>query len=265
MFLVYNSDILTEDEFRLPVDDRAFQYGDGLFETIRYENNHLWFWPDHMTRLTTGMAALRLQLPVHFTESSVQQLILQLLSTNDLLTQPARIKLQIWRKPGGLYTPTSHEINYLITARPGVPFHITEQTKIGIYSTIRLSESPVSASKTLNSLPYILAGLYKQENGFNDVILLSTEGHLAECIASNLFWFNDQTLFTPSLKTGCINGIARRQLLRRFTDCREGFFLPSDLDTADVVFAANVMSIQILSGKMTETQVGSLSSIFTDC
>ncbi|GAB3895390.1 aminotransferase class IV [Spirosoma agri] len=265
MFLVYNSDIQTEDEFRVPANDRAFQYGDGLFETIRYEHNHLWFLPDHMARLTSGMAALHLKLPIHVTELSIQQLIHKLLLANGLVNQPARIKLQVWRKPGGLYTPTCQEANYLITAQPGNPFRITEPTKIGIYEDVRLAESPISAYKTLNSLPYVLAGLYKQQHGFADVLLLNTDGYLAECVASNLFWFSQQRLFTPSLKTGCINGIARRQLLRHFSDQEEGFFLPSALATADAVFAANVMGIQVFSGKLDEDQLNSFNLLFTEC
>lgn len=264
MFLIYNSDVITEDEFRLPINDRAFQYGDGIFETIRYENNHLWFWPDHMDRLTAGMAALRLRAPTQLTSSTIQQLVFQLLSANNLLDQPVRIKLQIWRKPGGLYTPSSQEINYLISARPGLSFAITQQSKIAVYDLVRLSESPFSACKTLNSLPYVLAGLHKQERELNDVILLSTEGYLAECVASNLFWFKNETLFTPSLKTGCINGIARRQLLRHFTTHQEGFFLPAELDEAKVVFAANVMGIQVFRGEWSAAHADRIRQLFMD-
>ncbi|WP_332368238.1 aminotransferase class IV [Spirosoma telluris] len=214
MFLVYNSDILSENEFCLSANDRAFQYGDGLFETIRYENGQVWYWPDHFARLTAGMAALQINQPDGFNAETVYQRIQHLLSANTLTNQTARIKIQVWRQSGGLYTPSTNKAHVLISARAGQGFSLTEKSRTGIYDAFRLMQSPISAFKTLNALPYVMAGLYKQQYAFDDVILLDTTGNLAECLASNLFWYGNQTLFTPSLRTGCIGGIVRQQLLR---------------------------------------------------
>lgn len=251
MFLVYNSDIFSEGDFRLSANDRAFQYGDGLFETIRYEADRVWFWPDHFTRLSAGLSALQLIPPGNFTSTNVHNSIVQLLSANELTHQPARIKIQVWRQSGGLYTPATNEANVLITVRPGNAFSITEKAQTGIYDTFRLSPSPVSAFKTLNALPYVLAGLYKDLHKLDDVILLDTEGHLAECLASSLFWYANETLYTPSLQTGCINGILRQQCLRMAPDLgialQEGLYRSETLYKAEAVFCANVMGIQWLN------------------
>ncbi|GAB4015841.1 aminotransferase class IV [Spirosoma migulaei] len=248
MFLVYNSDVLSENEFRLSENDRAFQYGDGLFETIRYENGRVWYWPDHFARLTAGMAALQFNQPEGFNTETVFEGIQQLLSANKLINQPARIKIQVWRQSGGLYTPSSNHAHTLITARAGHAFSITEKSLVGIYDAFRLTQSPVSAFKTLNALPYVLAGLYKQQHAIDDVILLDTNGNLAECLASNLFWYSNQTLLTPSLQTGCINGIVRQQLLRLAPSIgiavAEGAYKPAELVHAEAVFCVNVMGIQ---------------------
>ena len=250
MFLVYNSDILPENDVRLPINDRAFQYGDGLFETVRYENGQIWFWSDHFARLLAGMTALQLIQPRDFSAEIVYQHILQLISANGLTHQATRIRLQVWRQPGGVYTPIQNSANLLITSLPGSAFSVTEKASVGIYSDFRLSPSPVSAFKTLNALPYVLAGLYKEQHGLNDVILLDAAGNMAECLASNLFWFSGQTLYTPSLQTGCINGIIRQQLLRlapnRNISVAEDFYQPNALARAEAVFCANVMGIQWL-------------------
>ncbi|MBD2752854.1 aminotransferase class IV [Spirosoma sp. BT704] len=250
MFLVYNSDILPETTFQLSANDRAFQYGDGLFETIRYANGQLWFWADHFARLSAGMAALQLIRPTGFTAETVYQCILQLLSANELTHQSARVKIQVWRQPGGLYTPTVNTTNILITAQSGPDFSITEKARVAVYNAFRLSLSPVSAFKTLNALPYVLAGLYKEQHSLNDIILLDTEGNVAECLASNLFWFFDQTLHTPSLQTGCINGIIRQQLVRLAPtvgiSVSEGLYQPAVFSKAEAIFCANVMGIQWL-------------------
>lgn len=250
MFLVYNSDVLSEGDFRLLLNDRAFQYGDGLFETIRYEANRVWFWADHFARLSAGMSALQLAKPKNFTTETVHATIVQLLSVNGLTHRPARIKIQVWRQTGGLYTPATNEANILITVRPGNPFSITEKAQTEIYDAFRLSPSPVSAFKTLNALPYVLAGVYKEQHKLDDVILLDTQGHLAECLASTLFWYANETLYTPSLQTGCINGIVRQQCLLAAPvlgiSVQEGLYKPELLSKAEAIFCANVMGIQWL-------------------
>ncbi|SOD98601.1 aminotransferase class IV [Spirosoma fluviale] len=251
MFLVYNSDILHESDFRLSVNDRAFSYGDGIFETIRYESNRIWFWRNHFARLSAGMAALHLTPPENFTADGLHQTLLRLLDANGLSNQPARIKLQVWRQAGGLYTPKTNSVNVLLSALPGNPFSISEKAQTGIYEEFRLAPSPLSAYKTLNALPYVLAGVYKEQHALNDVLLLDTEGHMAECLASSLFWYTRKTLYTPSLRTGCIDGIIRRQLLRLAPDLgipvHEGLYKPDVLQQAEAVFCANVMGIQWLN------------------
>jgi branched-chain amino acid aminotransferase/4-amino-4-deoxychorismate lyase len=247
MFLVYNGDIVAETDFSLSLNDRAFQYGDGFFETIRYEQGRLYAWQDHANRLQEGLTALQLMLPDKIPVTEINLLIRQLIEVNQLRQQTARIKLQIWRQPGGLYTPNTRQANMLITARLGQPFAILPRNTIGIFDAVRLSPSPLSGIKTLNALPYILAGLAKQDGNYDDMLLLDQAGHLAECIAANLFWFQNNRLITPSLATGCINGITRRRLLRLFPDTQQGLFTLDALTNADAVFAANVAGAQFFT------------------
>jgi 4-amino-4-deoxychorismate lyase len=245
---VYNGDVLPQNEGELSFTNRAFQYGDGLFETIRYEAGHLWFWSDHFDRLSRGMHALRMIAPTQFSVKRIYQTILQLLDLNGAGNQPIYVKLQVWRKPGGLYTPTQHEIDYLITTRPGQPFSITEKEKLGVFEDFRLNFTPVSAYKTVNALPYVLAGMARLEQGVDDVILFDTDGNLSECLASNLFWYKNQILYTPSLQTGCIDGIIRKQILRLGAQTGlqicQGLYKPEVLNQAEAVFCTNAAGVQ---------------------
>ena len=249
MFLVYNSDTLAEVDFQIRASDRAFRYGDGVFETIRYERNHLWFWSDHYARLTAGLKALHLDLPTGVNEETVHQLIVSLLAVNQLTDQPARLKIQVWRQTGGLYTPTTRNADVLITAQPGRPFAVAERANVGIYEDTRLTYSPYSSFKTLSSLPYVLAGIAKTERGLDDVILLNAdpENYLAECQAANLFWFDEGVLYTPAIETGCVNGIMRQHILQKAAAVRQpvniGFHKPHRLSFAEAVFCCNVSGI----------------------
>ena len=65
----------------------------------------------------------------------------------------------------------------------------------------------------MSALPYVMAGIEKQNRGLDDLIILSTKDHVSECIASNIFWLRKGTIYTPSLRSGCIEGIRRAQLI----------------------------------------------------
>jgi 4-amino-4-deoxychorismate lyase len=251
MFLVYNNLLTEETGFALPPDNRALTYGDGFFETIRYQNGHLWFWPDHADRISDSLTTLYLTEPIDFAETVLYQ-ISKLLTVNKLLVSTARIKLQVWRKPGGLYTPTGVGIDWLLTARSGPDFVIGEKARVGISETVRLVYWQASAIKTLSALPYVLAGQERQERGLDELILLENgpAGNLAECSAANLFWFEAGTLHTPDLKTGCVSGIVHRRLLRLAKESgitvKTGFFPKAVLTRAEAVFCTNVNGIHYL-------------------
>src|SRR4051812_24342624 len=102
-YLLHNAKLIKENEFTLNADNRAFLYGDGLFETIIVINNEILYAEDHFERLSSGMRALFIELPKSFSLDSFKNEILKLCNT--FTEKSLRIKFQIWRKPGGLYAP----------------------------------------------------------------------------------------------------------------------------------------------------------------
>jgi len=95
-----------------------------------------------------------------------------------------------------------------------------------------------------------MAGIAKKERGLDDIILLHAdpENHLAECLASNLFWFDEGVLYTPAVETGCVNGIMRQFILRIAASIGLpvdiGLYPRNRLSVAEAVFACNVSGIQ---------------------
>jgi len=248
MNVVFNGVTMAETAVPLATDNRAFLYGDGLFETMRYENGTLWFFPDHVRRLQRGMQALGLVPPSTFTADYLHSCIRQLLGQNGLTAGCARLRLQVWRQPGGLYTPVQDSLDWLLQARPAQPFALTEKERIGLYEGISLCPSTISPFKTGSALPYVMAGRYRLAQAWDDALLLDARGHLAECVASNIFWLRDQTLYTPSLQTGCIEGILRAKLLKLAPALglvvAEGLYPPAVLAKAEAVFCTNVTGMQ---------------------
>lgn len=187
-------------------------------------------------------------LPATFTKKYLEQSIHELVKKNEL-GKNARVKLMAWRKWGGAYVPDSREAEFLLSTHPfQSPASITKSA--GFYEDFRLGYSPVSAFKTLNSLPYIMAGIAMKERKHEDMILLGTHSRIVECIYSNIFWIKGKTVFTPSLESGCVNGVGRQQLLKKLEaekiTYEEGTYSKDDLLEADVVFTSNVTGIKVI-------------------
>jgi len=195
------------------------------------------------------MEALSMAFPEEFTEQRLGNQISKLLSANQL-NGWARIRLQVWRQAGGLYTPAVFEIHYVITAQASAPPTVSLKSKVFFYEDTRLFFSAISRFKTCNALPYVLAGIARQKAAAEEMILLDVFGNLAECIASNLFWVSDNTVYTPALQSGCIEGIMRKQLIHLFRQAGfslvEGLYPKERLLGADSAFCCNVAGIQWL-------------------
>ncbi|MES2733499.1 MAG: aminotransferase class IV [Bacteroidota bacterium] len=250
MNIFFNTALVQQDHLNLALNDRAFSYGDGLFETLISLQGQLLFWPNHYQRLSAGMAALAMQPPEYFSAALLEKQMQQLLNANEL-TDTARLRIQVWRQAGGLYTPTTQAVNVLITAQACARPQVSVKRKALFYKDHRLHYSTISAYKTCNALPYVLAGIAKTQADAEEMILLDTNGYLAECVASNLFWIKDQVFYTPSLQSGCIAGIMRQQIIQRIQtrglSVREGLFNKEMLLEADDAFCCNVAGIQWLA------------------
>ncbi|NJK83895.1 MAG: aminotransferase IV [Saprospiraceae bacterium] len=249
--LLYNGKIHQSHTWAGGEDARSSHYGDGVFETMVAKEGKILHQAAHFRRLQAALAALRIEAPQDFSSDWLQVQLDVLLRHFATPNFPwLRIKVLCWRATGGLYTPTKNKMEYLVFAKTLENRVNKDKNKVLIYSDYRLYPSPVSAFKTIGSLPYVLAGLYKQEQAADDVLLLDTQGHLAEAIASNIFWVKEGQLFTPALVTGCKAGI-----LRDFTIAwakqkgillTEGLFFPEELADADAAFTCNVAGIETI-------------------
>lgn len=247
MKAVFNFTVVETTKIPTDLQNRAFLYGDGLFETILVQNGTIKFLADHYLRLIGGMAVLQMQLPTVFSLEAIQNSIFELIKTCQL-GDNARVRMHVWRKPGGLYTPENTDVDFLITAQPLVlPIVSIKETAI-FYEEIPLSYSIISSFKTTSALPYVMAGLARKAANASEAILLNTHGFVAECVASNIFWLRNGKLYTPALESGCIAGIMRKNIINRMQanglKVLEGLFAKAELVEAEAVFCCNVAGIQ---------------------
>lgn len=199
---------------QVSIHNRAFKYGDSLFETIRMFDGKLPFLSLHYDRLKQGMNSLGMISPPHFSLTFLEHEIRHVLP----LGGNHRVRYMVYRSDGGLYTPTNHHIQSCIETIPlkTNKFKLNPiGLKMGITSQKYLSHHAISQLKTGNSLPYILAGIERQKNAWDSIFLLNQKGEIAEALSANLFLFIQNKIYTPPLSSGCVAGTIRRFLLEK--------------------------------------------------
>ncbi len=211
---ILNGHLISIYEPGVSFNNRAFRYGDALFESIRFCNNKLMFLRDHVARLKLGMTVLRMNVPAEFNTENISELIFQLLKHNSHAPN-ARIRLTVFRNEGGYYTPETNDISFLIESEEIEGDYQLNQKGYwaDVYSEIKKPVNKLSNLKTGNSLLYVMAGLAKQSMKLDECFILNEQGTICESISSNIFVVKNGTIFTPPLSDGCVAGIMRKHII----------------------------------------------------
>ena len=243
MKVIFNGKLTQQEDICFSPTNRAFSYGDGIFETMIIRRGTCAFLGLHYMRLLKGLKTLDIQSPFRMEE--LEGFIWEL-STQFKDSPVLRMRLQVWRKPGGLYAPEKQEADYLITAAPQQkPLWVKE--KAAFSTDIQLAYSSFSSLKTMSALPYVLAGIEMKKRQLDELILTDVKGHVAEGSSSNLFWLKDNIWHTPHLESGCIAGIMRSYLIQQLQQKQipvQEVLLPKErLMEAEALVACNVTGL----------------------
>jgi 4-amino-4-deoxychorismate lyase len=249
--ICFNGEFIKESELSINSQNRSSRYGDGLFETIAMRNGELCYLSHHLERAWNGSRALGLDWENKFPDLAGFEIVLKLLASSNQIENFVRFRWQIWRSGRGTYAPETDQINYLISVQSAQAPVLTNK-RAGIFTDVPVTNSTISAFKTCNALPYILAAREAKKLGLNEMLLLNSETEaIAEATASNVFWIKGNLLFTPDLSTGCITGIMRKQILnwceKYDQNVQIGSFDKAHLLSADCAFITNSAGIHYLS------------------
>lgn len=240
----FNGDILDQEKFSLTAENRGFKYGDAVFETIKVVNNKVVFWEDHYFRLMASMRMLRMKIPMSFTLEFLEKEILSLVKANNT-SQKSRVRLTIFRKDGGLYTPKTNEINFLVEASE-LNHNIKNDYKIDIFKDFYNYSGLLSTIKTNNKMLNTLASVFAKENDLDNCILINEKKGVVEVTNGNIFIVKDNVVKTPATTEGCIKGIVRKKVLEILSKneefkVEETSISPFEIQKADEVFITNAI------------------------
>ncbi|TMM57553.1 aminotransferase class IV [Maribacter algarum] len=243
----FNGRILPESENYLSHENRGLRYGDSLFEAIRVSANKIFFWEDHYLRLMASMRILRMDIPMNFTLEFLESEILKTVASNGLSNSSVRIRLTVFRNNGGLYLPETNEVSFCIEANvlPS-PFYVMDEEnyEVELFKDFYVNADMMSTLKTNNRILNVVGSVFAKENGYDNCILLNQKKEVVEFLNGNIFLVKANSITTPSLKDGCLNGILRKKLIEILGkledyDLQEVSISPFDLQKADELFLTN--------------------------
>lgn len=220
--------------------NRAFIYGDLLFETIKVTDGLPQLISLHYNRLMGSAKVLKFDTGLSMDE--FVQTIQQCLEKEQL--QTARVRFVLHRDEAGFYTPKGHRTHYFAEAFPLESFHSSSVT-LGVYTDNYKPCNELASVKSGNSLLYVMAGIFAKEQGWDDAILLNEHGCVCEATSSNIFAVKNEKVFTPALTEGCVAGVMRAHTLEQLRNAdyevHETVISMEQLLEADAVFLTNAI------------------------
>ena len=246
-FIFLNEKYYLKNEPVLMFNNRAFCYGDALFETIHCLGTQPQFLELHIQRILKGMKVLKMDVPDNSKLNIINKYIEKLLNKNRIF-KGARIRMTFFREQGGYYSPENNSVSLLMESSVLENEQFKLESKglsIDIFDELHKPINLLSNLKTTNSLIYILAGIFRNENKLDECLILNQYGRICESISSNVFVAKDNKIITPSLTEGCIEGTMRYTIIRLAKqigyEVEEKGILEKNLVEADEVFLTNAI------------------------
>ena len=244
-YILFNDEFVEAEQAVVKASNRAFKFGDGLFESMRMCNGKLQFAEQHADRLRAGMKALKMEGYALLDEYFLRQKTTELLKKNRF-NGNVRFRLTVYRDGEGLYTPQSNKVGYLLEGieLEQASYELNQKGLIiDVYDELTKPINKLSNYKTSNALLYVMAGLYQKQHRLDEAILLNQQGFLCESTSSNLFVVYQKQIYTPALSEGCVAGVMRSIVLQLAKTHNfpliEAQINPEILNEAEEVFVTN--------------------------
>ncbi len=257
MVVFLNGQFLPEAQAVVPVNDRGFLYGDGLFETMRVFNGRPFRMAQHLERMVRGADFLKIKLPL--TPKELQKAAEELISKNQMPDSVLRVTLT--RGPGerGYSINGSDKPTLVMSLHTCPPLDPANPTRWALVSSsIRIPASDtLSSFKTTSKLVQVAARAEAETKDADEALLINTNGEVAEAAGANLFWvYHDKICTTPTGR-GVLPGITRAVVLEICQvlglETNKRVIKPEALKNAEAIFltqsALGIITVSSFNGE----------------
>ena len=242
-YVWFNGKIIEQSTLSITDIDRAWRYGDGGFETIRWNGKDLPLYEYHLRR--ASQHAQLIQCDVTFPEQTEMDDILRALAKNNNIETSVRCRMSWFRKSGGFYLPTDDAGSVLIETFPFDERAIKREQKAVLYNDQPLVRGKLSAFKRLGAQIYTDAARFAHMMDADEAIILNYEGNLAETVTANLILREGNSFFAPPVQDGGIEGVMLYFLSKHLPEWGFHFarktYSPDELMRVDEILTVNAL------------------------
>lgn len=213
-----NGRLLPQNQATLPLNDRGYLLGDGVFDTLLAIDGAPQHADRHIRRLLCHAEIINLQHGL--TEETIKKAHADLLQQNCLKSGRASIRLTLSRLATrrGLSYDAKAAVHAFMSCAAVTDDKTDKPLRLIISKRTRRNEhSPLSQIKSLNYGDNIIAAAEAREAGVDDALMLNTSGHVSCGTIGNVFVRYRGEWITPPLSEGCMDGIMRGILLEKRT------------------------------------------------
>lgn len=246
-YAFFNGEIVPIEQAQVSVMTNAFHYGTGCFEGIRgywnadEEQLFIFQLRPHMERLERSCRILYMKLP--YSVDDLCRITLDLLRKEGF-REDVYIRPLVYKSDQTIAVQMNGLTDSFTLFAVGFGQYLAGSAIRACISSWRRIDDNIIPSRAKASGAYINSALAKTEallNGYDEAIVLGSDGQVSEASAANLFIVRDGTLVTPSVSNDILEGITRKVVLDLARDqmglpVREGAIDRTELYVADEAF-----------------------------
>jgi branched-chain amino acid aminotransferase len=245
VYVYLNDKLVPRADATVSVFDHGFLYGDGVYETMRVYEDVVFMRDEHLMRLFRSASLIGLTIPLDM--EGIKTAIYDTLGANSLRNAYMRLTVSRGYGPIGLDPDLCSTPTFVVIAEKMKDYpkaFYANGIRVIIAKTKRNLRDAINPQiKSLNFLNNILAKIEAKKEDAYEAIMVNGSGYLTEGTISNVFFYRDETLCTPSVGCGLLDGITRAIILdlaaREGLMVREGEFTKEDIQGAREVFLTN--------------------------
>jgi branched-chain amino acid aminotransferase len=212
----------------IPLNDRGYLLGDGVFETLRTVNGRVFRLDEHAARMKRSLKAIWLDEPVEKEfRSAVGALAWE---GHKLYGRELYLRVNISTGPMGDVAGTDRGVTVTGLAHKFKPYpmqYYANGVRLITSRQRKDSRSPLATVKSLSFLPHVAARREALTAAVHDAILLNEHGRVAEASTSNVFACKGDIVYAPGAKEGAVPGVTRDVVLGLVRDA--GFDVVEEL------------------------------------
>ncbi|GGD00729.1 D-amino-acid transaminase [Enterococcus wangshanyuanii] len=260
MHILWNDQIVERNEVKIDIEDRGYQYGDGLYEVVRVYNGHLFMLEEHLNRLWEGAEKIRMTLP--FTKEELAANLQKLVVLEGI--PEGKLYFQVTR---GIDAPRNHalpdpkKVKGVLTANITACERPVKKMEDGITVAVVPDTRWLHCDiKSLSLMGNILSLDEARRQGFDDAVLVRDD-KVTEASAANFWAVKDGTVYTHPDGNLILPGITKRKILELAQELnipvKEEAIFKEELFTADECFVSGSVTEIVPVVKINEHIVGS--------